>query len=209
MKKCKSCGAEIPFTIQRNGMKNYDHKYGYGIKCGCYSEWLLTTDEGKKQLEKATLKATKPRRELEKEAKRRKNANKLQNLLDSIKQACHAYIRKRDEGKPCISCGAKWNPEFQAGHFYKAELYSSLRFDEHNINGQCRVCNLHKDGNFEGYRSGFVKRFGLGKLHGLEVLAETDKQTDFKWDREELKRIRTYYKDKLKHLEIGRTKKNN
>ena len=198
-KPCKGIGKAKGF--EGCGKPSQHRKHGLGIFCGCLSEWLLTTDEGKEQLEKATLKATKPRRELEKEEKRRKNANSLQNLLDSVKQACHAYIRKRDEGKPCISCGAKWNPDFQAGHFYKAELYSSLKFDEHNINGQCRVCNLHKDGNFEGYQKGMWERYPDQIIGLIELEANEYKQSDFKWDREELKEIRKYYQDKLKELE--------
>ena len=175
--------------------------YGLGYECGCYPKWLYSTPEGLEKVEKHTLKATKPRRELEKEEKRRKNANSLENLKNSAKQACHAYIRKRDEGKPCISCGAKWNPDFQAGHFYKAELYSSLKYDEHNINGQCRVCNLHKDGEFRGYGIGLKMRIGHLAFFKLNQKATKSKQDHFKWDREELKRIRKYYQEKLKKLE--------
>ena len=198
-KPCKGIGKAKGY--KGCGKLSEHRKYGLGIFCGCYSEWLLTTPEGKELMNKATLKATKPRRELEKEEKRIRQAKSLQNLLDSVKQVCHAYIRKRDEGKPCISCGAKWNKDFQAGHFYKAELYSSLRFDEYNINGQCRVCNLHKDGNFQGYGSGLKFKIGAKMFYEVNQKSVKEKQTDFKWDREELKRIRTYYRNKLKENE--------
>lgn len=196
-KPCKGTG-----KAKGHGCKSMQLKrtYGLGHKCGCYSKWLLNTEEGQKKLNGATLRATAPRRGLEEEEKRRNNAASLQNLLGSTKQACHAYIRKRDEGKPCISCGAKWNPDFQAGHFEKAELYSSLRFEECNINGQCRICNLHLDGNYKGYTEGFIKKYGAKAFVDFGKLVVLDKQSDFKWDREELKRTRTYYKNKLKEL---------
>jgi len=46
--------------------------------------------------------------------------------------AFNAWIRKRDDGQPCISCGTG-SPN-QAGHFYSAGHYSSLRYSSRSIN---------------------------------------------------------------------------
>lgn len=173
----------------------------YGLcKMKCYPDWLLNTEPGRLKLEKATLKATKPRRDLEQAAKERKEKNSLGWLLENVKNACHKYIRKRDSGLPCISCGQEWKPSFQAGHFYKAELYSNLKYDEDNVHGQCQKCNLRDEGNESGYRVGLLKRHGQEFLNALDKKAEEYKKENFKWDREELKKIRTEYNIKYKKL---------
>ena len=193
-KPCKGTGKAKGYGC---GKLTYHRVYGLGKMC-CYPDWLLNSEQGKIVLYKAQIKATKPRLDLEKAQEERKQNTSLSNLIQSLVNVCHKYIRERDKHKPCISCGANWNEHFQAGHFYKAELYSSLRFDEFNINGQCRICNLHKDGNFQGYRKGFIKRYSLEQLEELETKAREYKHQSFKWDREELKEKRLYYNTKLK-----------
>lgn len=195
-KPCKGTGKASGFGC---GKLTYHRVYGLGKMC-CYPDWLLNSEQGKIVLHKAQLKATKPRLDLEKAQQERKQHVTLSNLIQSLVNVCHKFIRERDKHKPCVSCGCQWNEHFQAGHFYKAELYSNLRFDELNIAGQCRVCNLHKDGNFQGYREGFIKRYSLEKFHELEQKAIQYKHKDFKWDREKLKKKRVYYTNKLKEL---------
>ena len=121
--------------------------------------------------------------------------NTLEALKKSVMTVCHKYIRLRDKYKPCISCNAIWNADFQAGHFYKAELYSNLKFNSKNINGQCRKCNLRKDGNEAGYRKGLIERFGVGHVNRLDKKALDYRSQDFKWDREKLKEERTIYNE--------------
>jgi hypothetical protein len=47
------------------------------------------------------------------------------------------YIRERDKDKGCISCGG---PVEQAGHMISRRK-RSVKYDEQNVNGQCRNCN--------------------------------------------------------------------
>lgn len=139
-------------------------------------------------------------KELKVLAKKRKERIGLSTLLESVKNLCHEYIRIRDKGKPCISCKTPYHKDFQAGHFYKAELFSSLKFHEFNINGQCVQCNIRLEGNLNDYALNLPKRIGKDIVNGLEVIAHKERQQGFKWDREELKRIRKYYRDKIKNL---------
>ncbi len=133
--------------------------------------------------------------QLEKEKKDRK---KLTTLLKSVKNTCHEYIRLRDKGKPCISCGTQWHQEFQAGHFYKAETFSTIKFNELNIHGQCVQCNIRKDGNNSEYTVRLPDRIGFKDFEHLNYLASIDKKTNFKWERENLIEIRKYYRGKIK-----------
>lgn len=178
----------------------------HGLCTSCYPKFLLNDERGKVIMEKAMLKASKPRLQQEKNKsdlqdaeKFKKERDKLNYLLVNVRNVCHAFIRKRDEFKPCISCGIPYNSNFQAGHFYKAELFSNLRFNEFNISGQCPQCNLRKEGNESGYRVGLIQRYGQEFVNKLDALAQHYKKNTFSWEREELEEIRKYYQLKIKN----------
>ena len=150
--------------------------YGLGKMCGCYSDWLLNSENGKIKLSKALSHVQKPRLELEKAEKEKSTRSKLQQTHNHTKILVHGYIRERDKYKPCISCDCAWNKDFQAGHHYKAELYETLKYHLDNISGQCRQCNLRKDGNFLEYSLRLPNRIGIENYQNLVKLAEIDKQ---------------------------------
>lgn len=199
-KKCKGTGDAKDFGC---GELVTNRKYGLGIKCGCYADFLLNSSKGKDLIKKAEIKVTSPRVQLEEAELENKERVKLNYLLTNVKNICHEYIRLRDKGKDCISCGSLYNSSQQAGHFYKAELFSNLRFDENNISGQCMACNLRKEGNESGYRAGLIQRYGIEFVQSLDEKAKDYKRNDFKWDRESLVEIRSYYKEKLKQLKLN------
>lgn len=175
--------------------------HGLGVKCRCYAKWLLNTPEGSAKLKRITISVTAPRIGLEKASEERKDRVKLATLLVNVRNSVHLFIRTRDIGKPCISCGTGWHSEFQAGHLYKAELYSNLKFEIRNINGQCKQCNLRKDGNESGYRVGVIQRFGKEHLDYLDSKAQSYKKNDYHWDRDELLEIRALAQMMLKELQ--------
>ncbi len=190
------CGKMVPQV--HNSKPN--RVYGIGKSCGCYSKWLMGTPEGKKKMDSAIIKASKPRIELEEAEAQMKQEKGLAYMLTGLKTVCHKYIRERDKGKPCISCGTPWKTNFQAGHYFKAENFSTIKFHEHNINGQCEQCNLRKDGSFNEYSLKLPKRIGIENFKELAILAGMEKKTDFKWDRDWIVEKRKYYNQKLKEL---------
>ena len=135
-----------------------------------------------------------------KEVKKRTKQMKEEVSLPLLKKAARVWfqkwIRQRDKDQPCISCGtmdAKWD----AGHFYKAELYSGLLLHEDNVHKQCSYCNSYLAGNLIAYEDGLKKRIGIDRLNNLKSLA--DQSRSYRWTREELQQIITTYKLKLKH----------
>lgn len=199
-KACKGINKAHNFDGCGELVKANTRKAGLCRKC-YYKWWLLNTPEGNNRINNVVKKVTKPRRDLEKAEQEEKEFNKLQSLLASVKNSCHRFIRERDKYKPCISCLTSWNKDFQAGHYYKAETYSSIKFHELNIHGQCRKCNLRKDGNYDAYRLNLPYRIGEEAFEEIEYLAQQDKKIkDFKWDREELKKLRTYYNQQYRKL---------
>lgn len=202
VKKCKGtgranghgCGKLVPVVMYNAA----NRIYGLGKSCGCYTKWLLK--EGMDIVEKATLKATKPRRDLEARSIEYMEQKSLPALLTNVKTVVHKTVRLRDKGKPCISCGCAWNESFQAGHCYAAGDYSTIRYHLQNIHGQCKGCNLTKNGNETEYQLRLPYRIGQEAFDELSELAKADRRTDHKWDREELYRIRSEANDIYKQL---------
>lgn len=122
---------------------------------------------------------------------------KLKASLINTKMQIHAYIRKRDVNKNCISCQTLWNDTFQAGHFYSANSFNTLKYNLDNIHGQCKRCNLFLEGNFDNYALNLPNRIGNERYNDLVKLAGIDKQYSKVWDLDSLKEIRL--KLKLTH----------
>jgi hypothetical protein len=45
----------------------------------------------------------------------------------------------------------------------------SLRYDEKNVNAQCRACNRFSEGNAIGYYAGLVKKYGSKVIEYLDI----------------------------------------
>lgn len=169
--------------------------YGLGKMCGCYSNFLLHTEAGKKILNKSIIKAQKPRLEMQSAIKLDKDTKTLKASLINTKMQVHAFVRDRDKGKPCISCGSEWNSNFQAGHYYKSETFETLKFNLLNINAQCQRCNLFLDGAFDNYGLNLPNRIGIESFNLLTKLAEIDKHHSKVWNVENLKEVRRLLKE--------------
>lgn len=92
-----------------------------------------------------------------------------------------AFIRKRDEGQPCISCGSCNTSD--ASHFYSAGHYPNLEFNEDNCHAACRKCNFFLSGNLNEYRKRLIEKIGLQRVERLDFLAASYKRTGYKQDR--------------------------
>ena len=94
----------------------------------------------------------------------------------------NAFIRARDKDKGCISCSCRSISD--AGHWYKADRYQSLRFDEMNVHGQCKSDNLYQGGRQNETRAGILARYGLEVVNKLELKAGMERQMGaYKLDR--------------------------
>ncbi len=81
----------------------------------------------------------------------------------------NAWIRNRDSGSTCISCGLFKGD--QAGHFYAAGSFNHMRFLEDNCHLQCTQCNFFKHGNLIPYRINLIKKIGIERVEKLDLLA--------------------------------------
>lgn len=121
---------------------------------------------------------------------------KLKTRGDWIKEAqieFNKYVRLRDSGQGCISCGSACGAgaiggSGDAGHFRSRGSAPHLRFDERNCHLQCKRCNRYLSGNVADYRVGLVKRIGLDEVLTLEADQEPRRHTV-----DELKAIKQKY----------------
>lgn len=133
-----------------------------------------------------------------------KTKKKLQTLLKEFEKVFNAYIRKRDNGKPCISCG-QYN-ELQAGHYFAVSGYKALRFDEDNVHGEGACCNMFNESHLILYGINLKKKIGERDYNDLLRRAENYKagkyQNEYykngKWDREGIEKGIEYYSNLLK-----------
>jgi len=103
------------------------------------------------------------------------------------------YIRQRDSEDgyfTCISCGqVKAIDLMDAGHYVPVKGSSALRFDEYNVNGECKRCNGFDQFHLIGYRRNLINKVGERKLMELEQQHRLIK----KWSRSELNEIINQY----------------
>jgi hypothetical protein len=125
--------------------------------------------------------------------------DKLKTLSEyeaEAKKSFQKWIRLRDQNLPCISCGVDDTDLFDGGHYFKAEIFSGLIFDERNVNKQCRKCNRFLGGNELQYRKGLIKRYGIDFVNQLE--SESDLKRNYKFTKEELIAKKLQYDIKIK-----------
>lgn len=118
----------------------------------------------------------------------------IPKLTAKAQKIFNAYIRKRDSEDgyfTCISCGRTLpTDQMDAGHFAPVKGGSALRFDEYNVNGECKKCNAFDEFHLIGYRRGIIEKYGIEILIYLENNARNIK----KWTRTELNDIIEKYK---------------
>lgn len=194
-KNFKGCGKSVLAVTRQAGLCK-----------SCYTNWLISDDpKAKETFDKLLIKNKKDfHKSIKVNNKEKKKVlkDKLKTLSQyesDAKKEIQKYVRLRDADLPCISCGAT-DTVFHGGHFYKAEIYSGLIFDERNISKQCAKCNTYLGGNENNYRLGLIQRKGLPFV--LQLDADAIKLRDYKYTKEELIDIKNLYKEKIKKIEI-------
>jgi hypothetical protein len=88
--------------------------------------------------------------------------------LRELQVAFNTWIRQRDAGQACISCGESARGRWHAGHYRSAGSCPELRFEPDNVHRQCERCNTHLSGNLAAYRLHLVEKIGLARVEWLE-----------------------------------------
>jgi hypothetical protein len=185
LKTCKWCKSKFEPKRPTAICCSPDCEFDYGIKHAAKAE-MIRKQEDRKVI-KLKLDKLKTAREWTKEAQ----------------IAFNAYIRERDKNKPCICCGQPLKSgdvggAFDCGHYRSVGSAPHLRFDERNAHGQRKQCNRYGAGRAVDYRIGLIARLGIDSVESLEA-----DQTPRKYSIDELKTIKSTYKQKAKELKNG------
>ncbi|MBB3004389.1 hypothetical protein FHX57_006771 [Paraburkholderia tropica] len=123
--------------------------------------------------------------------------------LKEAQAAFNAYVRERDYGLPCISCGIPSREAFggavDCGHYRSTGSAAHHRFNLKNCAAQCVKCNRYLGSNTVEMRKGMVARFGLEAIEALEA-----DQTPRKFDIEYLTRIKRIFRKKARRAKARR-----
>ena len=171
----------------------------FGLCPSCLWEWACTNDNGKiwkqtqfmNRVKKMTLKKKKTQNK-----EIRESLKSISRLISEARIPFQKWIRLRDANEPCISCGTTTAKIWHAGHYLKAELFTGIVFNQINVNKQCERCNTFLNGNESSYRIGLVKKYGEKIVKELEESSNFLRQ--YKFTREEIKKIKTKYQKLLR-----------
>ena len=110
------------------------------------------------------------------------------------------YIKKRDSinGRgQCVTCGEIFSVgDLDAGHF-RPRQYNATRFDEMNVQPQCRKCNRFSQGEQWKFGNHLDEKYGNGT--SLKLIEKSHQIKKFTVS--ELKDLYGYYQNKIKEIE--------
>jgi hypothetical protein len=193
MRRCSHC---------KNKSDATNMLYG-SLKAFCSYECLIAyskSESGQKAVQSVIRKDIKERKE------------KLKTRSDYLKEAQVAfnkYVRIRDEGKPCISCGSvqvdsKVGGVRDCGHYLSrgAHPEARFRFGLDNTASQCVRCNRYLSGNVANFRHGLIDRWGIDRVEAMETCTASSRMTI-----EYLKRIKSIFTRRANLYERIRNKR--
>jgi len=172
-KKCKGTGKALGFGC---GVPTLYRKYGLGLNCGCYRDWLLNTPNGQEVIRKSTITAKKKvKRNVSKKTREQKEVLKNKSAFEKdLQTLVNKIVRLVDIDRGCISCThghyKPWTRQAHAGHYKSVGGNPTLRFNFDNIHKQCSICNNHKHANIEEYQKGLKSRYGTDYFEYVESL---------------------------------------
>ena len=182
-RKCKHCLEYIKAT---SGIK-----VPAGFFCGIdhATEFAQAKRDADREKQKAKVKREVVKKEKTARSDLREFRNNDKSHQTKLTQASfNAWIRFRDEGEPCNSCGRSTGCKINAGHYLSVGSHPELRFNPLNVNLQCEYCNVYKSGNIKEYRPRLIDKIGLELVEWLEGPNDAMKYTC-----EQLREIRAYY----------------
>ena len=122
----------------------------------------------------------------------------IAQLIQVCQTKFNAFVRLRDEGMGCISCGAP-DPT-DAGHLFKKSTRPAMRFVPEACFLQCRKCNSLHDGNYDEFCKGIAARHGVEYLTNVIQMANESRRVNHKWSKSELLELIRNFDEQAKIL---------
>ena len=148
---------------------------------------ICAIEQGRKVSDNIDRKQTRERKE---------KLKTRQEWAAEAQAAFNAWVRERDKGLPCISCGKSSGCKVNAGHYLSRGARPELRYEPLNCHLQCEKCNSWLSGNAVMYRAALIRKIGLASVEWLEGPHDPKRYTI-----DDLKEIKQHYKDKVRELQ--------
>jgi hypothetical protein len=179
--KFKPCKGTTEQTVGFGcSLPNKERKFGLGISCKCYTNWLLNSEKGNEYLNRVTLNTT------DKFAKSKKTENSIKDRNTRIELMGNDDYRAKilqpninkiarliDFGCTCIATD-KFG-KMSGGHRISVGANRSTALNLHNIHIQSFASNSWKGGDNLKYDIGIKERYGIEYLEFLNSLHQTPK----------------------------------
>jgi hypothetical protein len=144
----------------------------------------------KDECRKVWIETAKAKQWVKEKRERKEKLETVQDLMKKAQRVFNTWIRKRDKGKPCVSCGKADTGKRDASHYYSSGNHKAVTFNEDNVHASCVYCNQYLAGNLLNYQIGLTERIGADRVFKLNEQAHKTA----KYSREELKDIIKKYK---------------
>tara|TARA_S200002703_G_scaffold44963_1_gene39367 strand:+ start:2673 stop:3197 length:525 start_codon:yes stop_codon:yes gene_type:complete len=119
-----------------------------------------------------------------------------QSLMKKCQSVFNRWVRLRDAGQPCISCGGELGEKYDASHYFSSGGHKSVTFDPDNVHASCVHCNRYLHGNLLNYQIGIEKKIGGERLFELHKKAHETR----KYSKDELRDLIGFYGELIKKL---------
>lgn len=180
-KTCKNCGEKFKPSMTTQKVCS--------VACA-----IAVAPAGREKAVKAIQANARKEHAAQKEKTKRKGDH-----AQEAQQIFNQWIRLRDQGQPCISCGTTADVQMCAGHYRTVGANPELRFEPLNVHLQCnRNCNMGLSGNILGYRPRLIEKIGIEAVEWLEGPHEAKRYTIA-----DLQAIKAEYRDKIRELKKG------
>ncbi|MEH0863889.1 recombination protein NinG [Phytobacter diazotrophicus] len=197
-RKCKVCGDWFHPAFDNIRWCCPEHGAAYAIRLR------------EKEKAKATARKLKEKKEADKADRQRLRERRIALKTKSqwrteAQEAFNRYVRLRDAGKPCISCGRmpeqKLGGTMDCGHYRTRGAAAHLAFNLHNTAAQCVYCNRDRAGAQKAFELGLIERIGADRV---EVL--NNNNTARKFDIPYFQRIKSIFTSRARQLEKRRAR---
>jgi len=129
------------------------------------------------------------------------NEDKLWKVFSVFIRLRDAKLYNKKGYVKCISCNTvKHWKEMEAGHYIAKGSSYALKYEEKNVNAQCKSCNNFKSGNLINYRINLVIKWGENIVNNLEMRYQMKEQKK-KMSKFEVDILTKYYKKEIKKYE--------
>lgn len=185
MKKCKVCGEQ--FSPSNS------------IQKVCSINCAIEFAKEKSEKEQVLVQKKEKREWNNRKKELKEKVKTISDYQNDLQKEINKIVRLLDRNHSCISSGRPLKSDINAGHLFSRGAFPSIRFNLHNIWSQSVHDNQYLSGNFNGFRTRLIEKFGASYFEYIESLRA--EYPSLKLSKDELVEAKLICKEIIKELE--------